>query len=285
MASLAEVYERKHHRGGHASPRRVVIGISLFLVGAAMIVAGLILASTEILSAIGVGRFESRRIAGLLGGLGVPAVFIGILTVLPAGDRVRAAAAVGAAVAVTGVVLFWLVYPEQWLGAPTDRHYTFETATIYFIGALITFWCFFVAVVNFKTRNDPGGTVAMEVKKAGRTRVVEVERDRFGFGSIGLFGSGTSTPSAPRPTHTVSDGGTATSTINSPLDTTHESADDADVITTKPEQTQPVDRYCGNCRHFDYVRDENGMQPYCGYHRETMSDVEPCDSWEANRPV
>ena len=277
MASLAEVYERKQHGGGHASPRRVVLGVSLFLVGTGMVVAGIVLASTEILSAIGIGRFESRRIAGLLGGLGVPAVFIGILTVLPASDRVRAAAAVGAAVAVIGVALFWTVYPSQWLGAGVDRHYTFETATIYFIGAMVTFWCFFVAVVNFKTRNDPGGTVSMEVTKAGRTRVVEVESSRFGLGGIGFLGGNRS---APAPT-TASDGGSMTQDISSPMASAG-GDEGVDVYADEEPPSSPVDRYCGNCRDFDYVQGETGMVPYCQHRDETMTDMQPCEAWTPN---
>ena len=284
MASLGEVYERKRGGGGHATPRRVLLGVSLFLLGAAMVVVGLVVASTEILSAVDVGRYESRRIAGVLGGLGVPAVFTGILTVLPASERVRAAAAIGAGIAIVGVALFWTVYPGQWLGASVERHYTFETATIYFVGALVTFWCFFVAVANFKTRNDPGGTVELEVLTAGETKIVEVDTSaiRSGIGGIGLFGSDAPTATvSPTP---VSDGGSVAQTIRTPGERTEQRpSDDADVIRPREEPAGPVDRYCGNCRHFEYVRDGSGMQPYCGAHKETMADMRPCEEWAPNR--
>lgn len=58
---------------------------------------------------------------------------------------------------------------------------------VYFLGLVVTFWCLFTTVVNFKTCNDPGGTVTMEVMRKGETEVVEVERSR-GFSSIGVFG-------------------------------------------------------------------------------------------------
>ncbi len=273
MANLAEVYDRRRG-GGNIDPRRAAVGVTLFLIGAAMAVIGLVLASTEILSVWGIGRYESRRIAGILGGLGVPAVFIGILTVLPASDRLRASAALGAGIAVVGVVLFAFVYPDQWLGTRgLDRHYTFETATIYFFGTLITFWCFFVSVANFKTRNDPGGTVNLEVKTAGRTRIVEVDRKvRSGLGGIGLFGN-----DSPTPTTTVSDGGSTATGISTPMDD-----DDGAILGTDDgAERASVDRYCGNCRHFEYVRDANGMTPYCGYHKELMEDMEPCEAWDA----
>ena len=286
MASLGEVYERKRGGGGHATPRRVLLGVSLFLLGAAMVVVGLVLASTEVLAAFDVGRYESRRIAGVLGGLGVPAVFIGILTVLPANERVRGAAAIGAGIAIVGVALFWTVYPSQWLGASVDRHYTFETATIYFVGTLVTFWCFFVAVVNFKTRNDPGGTVELEVLTAGQTKIVEVDTSaiKSGIGGIGLFGRGA--PTATTTPTAVSDGGSVTNTISSPGARTESVPDeDADIIRPDAEPDGPVDRYCGNCRHFEYVKDGSAMRPYCGAHKETMDDMQPCSEWTPNQDV
>lgn len=282
MASLAEVYERKRGGGGHATPRRVLLGVGLFLFGAAMVVVGLVLASTELLAVFDVGRYESRRIAGLLGGLGVPAVFIGILTVLPASGRIRAAAAIGAAIAIVGVALFWTVYPSQWLGAGVDRHYTFETATIYFLGTLVTFWCFFVAVVNFKTRNDPGGTVELEVITAGQTKIVEVDTStiKSGIGGIGLFGRNTPTATATP----VSDGGSVTTDIQTPMTPAESRPDEgADIIREPVEPDGPVDRYCGNCRHFDYVQDGATIRPYCGAHRETMDDMQPCGEWHPNQ--
>lgn len=273
MTDLAEVYDRRRG-GGNVDPRRAAVGVALFLVGAALAVIGLVLASTEILSVLGIGRYETRRIAGILGGLGVPAAFIGILTVLPASDRLRGTAALGAGIAVIGVVLFAFVYPEQWLGTRgVDHHYTFETAAIYCFGTLITFWCFFVAVANFKTRNDPGGTVNLEVKTAGRTRIVEVDRSiRSGLGGIGLFGNESTTS-----TTTVSDGGSTAVDLDSPFD-----GDDGAILSEETDdEPAPVDRYCGNCRHFEYVRGSNGMSPYCGYHKEAMEDMEPCESWAA----
>lgn len=282
MASLAEVYERKQSGGGHASPRRVVIGVTLFLVGASMVVVGLVLASTEILSAIGIGRFQSRRIAGVLGGIGVPAVFTGILTVLPASDRLRVAGALGAGVAIVGVALFWTVYPGQWLGASVERHYTFETTAIYFFGTLVTFWCFFVAAANFKTRNDPGGTVELEITKAGRTKIVEVDRSsiRSGLSGIGFLGGPTSSDVGT--TTTVSDGGSTPQTIQAPSAPAHDPSQGdvgVDVITDEPVQSPPVDRYCGNCSHFRYVRGDDAMTPYCGFHSESMADMHPCEDW------
>jgi hypothetical protein len=51
---------------------------------------------------------------------------------------------------------------------------------------------------------------------------------------------------------------------------------------TGAEGSRPAgDAYCGSCRHFEYVRTDEGMQPYCGHHEELMEDMDACDAWEA----
>ena len=41
----------------------------------------------------------------------------------------------------------------------------------------------------------------------------------------------------------------------------------------------PGDTYCGNCAQFEYVRTDQGMQPYCGHHDELMDDMDACEEW------
>jgi hypothetical protein len=43
--------------------------------------------------------------------------------------------------------------------------------------------------------------------------------------------------------------------------------------------TDAADRYCGNCEHFEYVRTERGIQPYCGFHDGVMADMDACEDW------
>jgi hypothetical protein len=43
-----------------------------------------------------------------------------------------------------------------------------------------------------------------------------------------------------------------------------------------------TDAYCGNCRYFEYVRTNEGMQPRCGYYGEMMDDMDACEEWEPN---
>ena len=272
MASLSEVYEGG--RGG-ADLRRLYAGVGLFLVGVALAVTGVVFGtSTAAAGAFGLDVFGAREVAVIAAGVGLPLTFIGVVTVLPqSGRRVRVAAAVGSLIALFGVLLFWEFYPMQWYGMEPD--YTLPVSGIYFLGILTTFWAVFTAVANFKTRNDPGGTVKLEITKQGETRVVEVSNEglRNRLSGIGFLGS---TPDGETPTQTaggprapVSDGGSSAA------------GHDAEFL-DEPAPDPSGDVYCGNCAHFNYVRTDQGMKPYCGFHGEVMDDMEPCEAWEAN---
>jgi hypothetical protein len=278
MTSLSEAYGRE--RGG-ADLRRLYAGVGLFLVGVVLAVAGLVLGtSTAVADAFGLGVYEAREVAASAGGIGLPLTFLGVVTVLPqSGRRVRVASVVGTTIALFGVLLFWEFYPMQWYGMETD--YTLPVSAIYFLGVLTTFWSVFVAVANFKTRNDPGGTVKLEVTKQGRTRVVEVSNEglRNRLSGIGFLGS---TPSGDTPTQTagnrrdgppVSDGGSSAT-----------AGHDAEFL-DEPSPEPRGDVYCGNCTQFNYVRTNDGMKPYCGLHGEVMEDMDPCDEWEGTTGI
>lgn len=292
MTSLAEVYDGV----GNTSLRRLYLGTALFVLGATMVIVAIVIASTDLLAQFGIGTFGAREIAGVLAGLGVPAVFVGIFTVLPAQQYERATAAIGATIAVFGVILFWEVYPQQWYGAAAN-HYTLPVVAVYFFGTIITFWSLFTAVVNFKTRNDPGGTVTLKRTIDGETKLVEVpvseldgrEISSLGTGgSVGVLGnvdrdevmsrdqqesddaeflrgsSDTPDPNSSPGGSPASDGGTTTSALRSPA--------------VDPDQ------YCGNCAYFDYARTDTGIEPHCGYYDELMDDMEACEHWQPNTP-
>lgn len=279
MASLTEVYEGG---AGGADLRRLYLGVGLFLVGAMLTVSGIVIGtSAGVASALGLGVFEARELAGICAGVGLPATFLGVVTVLPqAGLQLRAVAVLGAAVALVGVVAFTAVYPSQWYGMATD--YTLPVVAVYFLGTITTFWCLFVAVANFKTRNDPGGTVRLEVTKEGTTKVVEVSNDRLkqGLGGIGLLGA---TPDGSAETQTGSAAQTDGSGVASPGRPRQEPTptDDAELL-EEPAPNPRGDVYCGNCEHFSYLRTDEGLQPYCGLHTETMADMDACDEWSPN---
>lgn len=276
MTSLGEVYESKG-----ADSRRLYLGTGLFLAGAVMSVVAIVVASTSVLTPMGYGIYEAREIAGVLAGLGVPAVFVGVFTVLPASFLERAVAAIGATIAVFGVLLFVQAYPEQWITA-TENHVTLPVVAVYFVGALTTFWALFTAVVNFKVRNDPGGTVTLQrIIQRARAESSGSDGSYPSTASLGSVGIGGGIDRNPVESTPASDGGATENDIRTPMP-----SDDAEVVPNESEArgfgSSNPDRYCGNCADFDYVRTDDGFQPYCGYHDELMDDMSPCDHWEPN---
>ena len=271
MTSLAEAYNRQ---GGEVSRRRLYLGTGLFVAGALLVVAGLVAVTTTVLTGLGASLMTAREIGGVLAGLGLPAVFLGVFTVLPASTAQRAAAVVGAAVAVLGVMVFRYAYPTRWYGPNyVPSSLTVLALGIYFLGILVTFWCLFTAIATFKRRNDPGGTVSLTYQQDGETHTLNVAaadaaKAKRALGGVGVFG-GVDDPAA------ASDGGSSTDDI------THlgPDADDGEVLEEPSEPTTATDRYCGNCTHFDYVRTDQGMQPYCGHYDELMDDMDACEEW------
>lgn len=313
MTSLSEVYERNEREV--TSPQRLYAGTALVLTGAALAILAVLVVTTDLFSFVTTDTYAARKIAGILGGLAVPAVLVGVFTVLPAGRRAQAAAAISASVCLFGVALFYYAYPHHWDGYGQDL--TFFVSVVYLIGLFSAIWCLFTVVVNFKTRNDPGGALEMNVTRRGETKVVEVERDR-GLGGIGLMGSTpdgevetqTNRPAEPAASSTsrVSDaassvataaremtgvGGSSGSAVSGPTPTSDGGTEAADIsspagatdepTTERTGPAEPADHYCGNCRHFEYLRESSGMVPYCGYDGERMDDMDPCDAWEPNR--
>jgi hypothetical protein len=308
MASLTEVYRG----GGGAGLRRLYAGIALFGVGAVLVTTGLVVASTGLGSALGLGQYQSRELAGILGGLGFPAVLLGTMVALPRASReLQAAAAIGATVCLAGVVLFARWYPIDWVGGSGDTSMTLVVSATYFAGAIVTSWCLFTAVANFKARNDPGGTISLEITKEGKTRVVEVSNDdlRGRLSGIGMFGGtpdgdaetqtnrvddSSTTRASPRSSGTGQGGSRSRARSNvgaaSPTDGGTERSpdirepgitDDAEFLDEGP--AEPInDTYCGNCAYFRYVRTDDGLVPYCGLHSEGMEDMEACDEWSSN---
>ncbi|OYR41802.1 hypothetical protein [Halorubrum sp. Hd13] len=334
MTSLSEAYGGRGR--SEVDPRRLYLGVGSFVAGTLLLVVGLLVAA-EVTLPSGYSSGEARRLGGVLGGVGVPLVLLGVMAVLPADRNTRVAAVVGASVMCLGVALFAYAYPYHWVSGPRPEltDLTLPTAGLYFVGAATALWSVFVGVANFKTRNDPGGTVTMEVTHKGETKIIEVERDQIdGMGGVGLLGG---TPDGDVETQTnrpdragrtdattgngattssgtglgtgssggvsgerrggsagVSDGGEADTDIRSPLGDAgpadgpngpagpgSDGRAGADVSpgVDAAARDGPGDTYCGNCTHFDYVRTDQGMQPYCDHHDELMDDMDACEEW------
>jgi hypothetical protein len=289
MTSLSDVYE-----GGVstvADPRQRAAGLTLFAAGVVAVVAAIALATTGLRGMLGLDIVDARWYAGVLAGLGVPAGVVGVFVVLPASDRTRAAAAIGASIAAFGVVCYGYAYPDRWFAA--DPAVALATTLIYAVGVLLTFWCLFVGLATFKRRNDPGGTARVAITEEGNVRVVSTGSEPSAFGSVGMFGSD---PDGSVPTQTnadavSSDGGTQTTqteTATQPEPTSDGSGavtEDAivdDELLEAAKQRGSPDRYCGNCSHFEYVRADGEITPYCARYDELMDDMDACEAWEEN---
>ncbi len=306
MTSMTDVYDGGV--GTVATRRRQVFGTALFVGGVAMVVGAIPLATTDLGSALGLDVYGARELAGVLAGLGVPAVFVGIFTVLPASRVTRATAAIGASLAVFGVAVFGYAYPYNWM--TTDPALAIATTLLYTAGTLVTFWCLFLAVATFKRRNDPGGTARLRITDEGAVRIVSGESDGAGLGGIGLFGTQPdgevetqtndeeeneetvvpepsvedsqpgNTPSPEPSVRPTSDGaGGIQATTDLP---DGEPQTPTDKVRAAVRERGRPDSYCGNCTHFEYVRAEDEITPYCGFHDDLMDDMDACDQWEPN---
>ena len=302
MTSLSEVYEGG--MGTVVGRRQRILGMGLFALGTAMVVAAIPLATTDVGALFALSVYESRLVAGVLAGLGLPAAFVGIFTVLPANAPTRALAAIGSALSIFGVMLFAYAYPSQWVS--NEPVLALLTTLVYVVGVLLTFWCLFVGVATFKTRNDPGGTARVELTEEGRIKIVDAGRSVPKLGGVGLFGS---EPDGDVPTQTgnqadddiltssgpsgsAGEGLQEEATTSSEMLVPEPSSDGGAAAADDPAVEDSVveaartrgrpDEYCGNCAHFQYVRADGELSPFCGLHRDLLEDMDACEQWESN---
>lgn len=176
MTSLGEAYGDTRWNG--RDPRWIAIGVGSFVAGVVAIVLAIGLVATPLGSALGLtGAFEARESAGVLAGLGVPAMLLGVVAVLPSSRRQGIGVVAGALVCLVGVGLFTYAYP--WMWPPAEPAMAFETTMTYFFGAVLAFGSVFSTVASYRVRNDPQGTVRMELKRQGETKTVTVSRDQY----------------------------------------------------------------------------------------------------------
>jgi len=293
MASLTDVYEG--HVRTVTTPRRRYAGASGFAVGTAMVVGGILVATTGLGETAGLNVVEARRVAGILAGLGLPLAFLGVFTVLPSGATTRAAAVIGASVSAFGVALFGVAYPGQWFAAGDPL--AVVTVAVYFAGAVTTLFCLFAGLATFKTRTDPGGTARMEITEEGSVRVVEDTPVVESGGSTSTTGGATAgidRYSARVQDETEDDAEILNRDHASYDDVTHPAqqatADGGATVDDgsggaellgdpQPRPRGQPDAYCGNCTRFEYVKVDEKITPYCALHDELMEDMDACSEW------
>jgi hypothetical protein len=169
MTSLDDAYDRRWD--GLGGPHRVGAGLVLVGVGALAVLAAMVLVALE------PGTKGAKETAGIAAGLGVPAMLLGVVAVLRASRRNRLGVLAGAGLTVVGVALFWVAYPDRW--TRTADPLAFETLAVYATGCAVGLWFVFSTLASTRLRNDPQGTVELEVVREGETRRVEVSTDRY----------------------------------------------------------------------------------------------------------
>jgi Na+/proline symporter len=170
MPSLDDAYGGGSRFEGR-DPRLIYGGAAVVVAGACALLVALWLV------ALGGDAVVAKKYAGLFGGLGVPAMLLGVVLVLPANRRQRAGVLAGAALTLLGVVLFWHAYPARW--TRTADPLAFPTALLYGLGGALALWFVFAAIASIRLRNTPAGTVTLELVRQGSTRTVELSRDRY----------------------------------------------------------------------------------------------------------
>lgn len=176
MEHLGDAYGGRRWEG--RDPRRVYAGATLGAVGALAVVAGILAVTTPLSDLLGASDLRAaEKLAGTLGGFGIPALFLSVVAVLPSSRREQLGVLTGSTCCLVGMALFQVAYPEQWTtGAET---LAFETAMVYFIGVALAFWFVFTAMASFRTRNSPTGMVRLELTRQGEKKTVQVSREEY----------------------------------------------------------------------------------------------------------
>jgi len=169
MPSLDEAYSRSET--GIDEPRRVLAGLVLVGAGVCAVAAALVLLF------VGGDSTVAKQYAGITAGLGIPILLLGVVVVLSTGRRARVGVGLGTALTGAGVGMFWHVYPSRW--TRTANPLAFETMMVYGLGCAIALWFVFSAITSFRRRNNPQGTVELEVVQRGETQTIAVSRDRY----------------------------------------------------------------------------------------------------------
>ena len=86
MEHLGDAYGGRRWSG--RDPRRVYAGVVLGALGALAVVVGLLVVTTPLSGLLGANDLRSaEKLAGTLGGLGIPALFLSVVAVLPSSRR------------------------------------------------------------------------------------------------------------------------------------------------------------------------------------------------------
>lgn len=259
MQSLDEAYDRRV--GSRGSSERLLAGYSLVALGGFLVfTGGVVGVSSTVGELFGITvAWERWGVGALLSGVGLPLAFSGVFAVAPMSNREQAVAAAGVVVTFFGVLLFDFAYPSMWQGDTPDL--SGLVFLVYTAGSAVMFYSLFRSVLEVE--------VGLPRNKLSLSYTEEkVER------------------SYPENASKNEPAGNGTGGIGVAFDV--EGGTDAELLTPSDdyERDDPVDgfagdRYCGNCRFYDFVDSESGSSvPYCRHHDEALVDLEACSSHE-----
>jgi hypothetical protein len=183
--SLSDAYE--HNSGEFESLTHLYAGTMLFIIGLLAVIVATVLSTIDPVFSLSIN--QQWTISGVLAGVGLPTTFVGVLVLFPSPSKRATRAFVGVAVSLIAVLLFVYAFPNAWYG--DTPNYSVYVIGLYLIGSSLTFSQVFLNVADFKERNDPVGTVELEVVREGKTEVVEVEESavREYDSSLGFIGN------------------------------------------------------------------------------------------------
>jgi hypothetical protein len=128
--------------------RDIYLGFGLFFGGVALGLIGLVVFLVEGALSTGGPIYPLREVAFSIAALGLPALLLGIVVLLPGDDRVRTVAIVGSAITVVAVLFFVSVYPYNWdVGRQAD--FSTEGIALYAVGLVTVLGAAASALVGY----------------------------------------------------------------------------------------------------------------------------------------
>lgn len=172
---LFELYRR--YIGEPDSKRDVYLGFGLFFGGVALGLVGLGLFLLERSLAAGTPVWWLRRIAFAVGALGLPALLLGVVVLLPVARGPLYAAVAGAVGCLVAVAFFVSVYPQAW-NVTTGQDYSTLGVTVYAAGLVVVVGAAGAALVTYQIeRVSPEAAAAEDEAEAETVTDEQVERD------------------------------------------------------------------------------------------------------------